>query len=486
MANARSSYAKRKQAKNIQSTSTALVPSICEPNEPGNLDTSSESEAPTELDFEAGSAAPTSARTTPALDPDSNAEDLPEPITAIANIRAQAKRKASEEPADERNVQCKRNIILLVPEPTSEATQRISLDSETPFLSVLNQIHEVLGCAGITRKPDLAYKLSTAAAKSSPITLRTSADWDGLLETLLAAEAKKKPTRGKNAVPVTIPVTIIVPEVYLNSLRARAKKGPGKGLSSVSLRNTKASARKALPILDLDHEDDDDGSDDGMDNEGGSDFYEREDHQLALLENKLKSCARCGPDKFCKIDKSGTHVGLTMAQRRSWANALAHHTHGVTLLNPPKNDHFSSFYSDKAVNLAAPPMAAQLPPFPPSYPSFLPGYGAPPWAMDPRLLFPHLLGSPALPVAAPPSTGLVSVLYPTTTEFFADLADAHPERPALMELSRKFADEDILWIDEVLKLTQERLEDKFRLSVGNALFVLEMVKQEMSRLHATK
>lgn len=93
-----------------------------------------------------------------------------------------------------------------------EATQRILLDSKTPFSSVLDHIYKVLGCAGITHTPDLAYKLSTAPAKASPITLCTSEDWVGLLETLLAAKAKKKP-KGKNTVPVTIPVTIIVPEV---------------------------------------------------------------------------------------------------------------------------------------------------------------------------------------------------------------------------------------------------------------------------------
>lgn len=144
------------------------------------------------------------------------------------------------------------------------------------------------------------------------------------------------------------------------------------------------------------------------------------------------------------------------------------------------------FYSDKAITPVASSMTAQLPTFPLFYPPFLPGYGAPPCAMDPPLLFPHLLGSPALPVAAPLSTGLLSVSYPTTTEFFAELANTHPERPALMDLSRKFADEDILRIDEVSKLTQERLEDKVRLSVGNASFVLKMVKKEMSRLSAAQ
>jgi len=34
-------------------------------------------------------------------------------------------------------------------------------------------------------------------------------------------------------------------------------------------------------------------------------------------------CQWCGPNIYCKIDKAGTYVALTMPQRRAWANALA-------------------------------------------------------------------------------------------------------------------------------------------------------------------
>jgi hypothetical protein len=49
---------------------------------------------------------------------------------------------------------------------------------------------------------------------------------------------------------------------------------------------------------------------------------EKEKKQLELLEKALSGCVRCGPEKFCKIDKSGNHVNLTFNQRRGWANAL--------------------------------------------------------------------------------------------------------------------------------------------------------------------
>jgi hypothetical protein len=71
-------------------------------------------------------------------------------------------------------------------------------------------------------------------------------------------------------------------------------------------------------LIDLDNNEDD-GDDE---NDGPSDLMETEKKYLEMLEKALTGCARCGSEKFCKIDKSGNHVSLTFNQRRGWANAL--------------------------------------------------------------------------------------------------------------------------------------------------------------------
>jgi hypothetical protein len=104
----------------------------------------------------------------------------------------------------------------------------------------------------------------------------------------------------------------------MHSLRTRKKNGK-KGTSAKSTSTRASKSRKAQPqLLNLDEDEDNLGTDEDEDGE----LPERERKHLAALENKLASCARCGPNQFCKIDKSGNHVKLTMNQRSAWANAL--------------------------------------------------------------------------------------------------------------------------------------------------------------------
>ncbi|KAJ7844722.1 hypothetical protein B0H14DRAFT_2585033 [Mycena olivaceomarginata] len=53
-------------------------------------------------------------------------------------------------------------IVLMVPEATSEGSQRLSMLTMTSFEDTLELIHEPIGCVSVVQKPTLAYKLSTA------------------------------------------------------------------------------------------------------------------------------------------------------------------------------------------------------------------------------------------------------------------------------------------------------------------------------------
>jgi hypothetical protein len=104
----------------------------------------------------------------------------------------------------------------------------------------------------------------------------------------------------------------------MHSLRTQKKNGKN-GTSAKSTSTHTSKSRKAQPqLLNLDEDEDDLGTDDDEDGE----LPECERKHLAALENKLTSCAWCGPNQFCKIDKSGNHVKLTMNQHSAWANAL--------------------------------------------------------------------------------------------------------------------------------------------------------------------
>src|SRR5438046_5712395 len=103
----------------------------------------------------------------------------------------------------------------------------------------------------------------------------------------------------------------------MKSLRARKKT---KSASSVPSSKSNKS-KKCMPLLDLDNF----FGDADNDNDGGDDanyLMENEKKQLELLERVLTGCARCGSEKYCKIDKARNHVNLTFNQRRGWANAL--------------------------------------------------------------------------------------------------------------------------------------------------------------------
>ena len=58
------------------------------------------------------------------------------------------------------------------------------------------------------------------------------------------------------------------------------------------------------------------------DEDPDNDLVSHEIEQLSLLDHLLSTCQQCGPTAYCKINKAGTHVALTMPQQQAWANAL--------------------------------------------------------------------------------------------------------------------------------------------------------------------
>ncbi|KAJ7475364.1 hypothetical protein B0H11DRAFT_2282013 [Mycena galericulata] len=226
-------------------------------------------------------------------------------------------------------------LTLMVPEVSSEGSQRVSIKSSMSFADAVEVMHEVIGCTSILRKPTLAYKLSTAKQKDPTVNLRTQEDWSGLItDASLKIKAKKD---------LTVAI-FVLPDNYMFSLRAKNKK------------NAAPKKKGKMTTIDLDN-DDDEGEDDDDEVVAAG-----EKQALTELEAEYKKCVRRGPSHLCKIDRSGTHVHLTFPQRRAWAVSLACGTNTVTKTTPPQSELFSMFHG-KAKGVS-PPAPAAYPPNP--------------------------------------------------------------------------------------------------------------------------
>lgn len=92
-------------------------------------------------------------------------------------------------------------VVLFIPHMSGDANKRKTVTATHKFDDALGLIHETIGCADVMRKPELSYKLSDSAQKSSAIGLESEEDWAGLCEEVVARQRKKK---------ITISVEIIV------------------------------------------------------------------------------------------------------------------------------------------------------------------------------------------------------------------------------------------------------------------------------------
>jgi len=304
---------------------------------------------------------------------------------------------------------------------------------------------------------------------------------------------------------------------YMRSLRARNKKsGP--------VSRAKGKKKEPVRILDLDH--DDDGND--GEEEGPDDLMMKEMKHLELLEKALAGCVRCGPEKFCKIDKGGNHIHLSFNQRRGWANALvstyltvfnlfltAHlqalGTHGVTLKTPPKSMLFACFQkmpADEPVSSVNSGQLNTVSPFGPAMQhTMLPSSSLPaafqlgpyqvpqialPW------IFPQQLSSAstnALPDAHATrrthsnrtDSSNPDLEFPMISDFLASLVGKYPRRAALAYSATRFEALDFYNINEIADFTEDRLTGtEFELSPGNAQFLIQEVKAEMKRMRGRK
>jgi len=94
-------------------------------------------------------------------------------------------------------------IVLLVPQVDDTSIQWITLKWNMTFKEAVKNIVDAVPCNNVPRQPTLAYRLSSATAKTPFVTLKTGEDWEGLREMIILAEKKSK---GK--APARIPVNI--------------------------------------------------------------------------------------------------------------------------------------------------------------------------------------------------------------------------------------------------------------------------------------
>jgi hypothetical protein len=83
-------------------------------------------------------------------------------------------------------------LLLHIPRAAEIGNQRVEFTHATAFAEALNIIYETIGCADLTRKPDLTYKLTSATAKTASMGLNSATDWKGCLEDVRQVENSKK------------------------------------------------------------------------------------------------------------------------------------------------------------------------------------------------------------------------------------------------------------------------------------------------------
>ncbi|PPQ84101.1 hypothetical protein CVT24_002276 [Panaeolus cyanescens] len=416
------------------------------------------------------------------------------------------------------------NIPLLIPQADSDSIRRITVEWDASFDTVVSTIHWAIPCVQVALKPVLSYKLASASAKTPAVTLQSSDDWDGcrdMLKEVMFSKTKRGSAGSKSsdgdltAPPLAIDLG---PSNYIESLRAHNKKlqrkyanGSGSASATVSgAKSGKGIKKKGHQVL-LDLDNDEYGLEDNAndDADGCNDVMDEEIKELEQLDRALSQCQRCGPTVFCKIDKAGQHVALTMAQRKAWANALALGKSGVTLRTPPMSGLFSAFHSSAKIGKSNEPAsvtplahaAAPSPAFPTGpYSGWHPSFPPMPY------YFPHtFMGmqssqahTASLPPFGPPmpslpdrnksvsiqstATDAMTTPYPGLHFFFGDLAETNLNRPILRSLADEFEKHDIFTLKEVAALSQDSLQNHFGLTLGNAAFVYTQVAAEIKRV----
>ncbi|KAJ7923691.1 hypothetical protein B0H13DRAFT_2400983 [Mycena leptocephala] len=341
-----------------------------------------------------------------------------------------------------------RKLVLMIPQASSEGTQRENLKHSTTFDEALVVIHETIGCNDVPKKPLLSYKLSNAPAKAPAINLGSSSDWEGCLEEVTEAESKKN---------AKVSVVIIVVDIYMNSLRAKL------GLKSAGAKPKKGK----LPILDLEHA----GSGDD-DFDEGLGIMDKEVKCLEQLQNHHGRCQRCGP--HCRVKSIARETTTSSPTPAAWLGAITRRRPTTAASEQPPFLGWDSTWGTRSCHrgqckhrqlqvffqCTCYPLAGCL-------------------SSLPRLSCINIY-STRLPSSDPPDMGALNP-YTEIPEFIQQLNEYCPQRNLVQYIDR-FGDLDFYNIDEIAKLgSADRLVELVGITHGNAQFLLDKIKAEMKR-----
>ncbi|KAF8522025.1 hypothetical protein JB92DRAFT_3110806 [Gautieria morchelliformis] len=415
-----------------------------------------------------------------------------------------------------------KSITFLVPDGTDadETRTRINIMSHTSFYTVINTLHDAIGCSGVKSKPKLKYKL-TRVTKAMLMRLQSVEDWEGLKEEIETVQGKKKNQ-------ASVAVEIIVPDDYMESLhhtlgkgKNANKKGTGKGRGG--------HTRKEIKITDLNASDDERSV---VSDDDHSRMSAKERGALQALKETLRPCdlSTCR-NECCKVDKQGMHRDISWNQLRAWAEALAAGTYGVTYKVPPNSKHFEEFHGNTAntvanagtaeptriraghavlgsdgpypvmgqmaghtaigTNGSSPLMGQPQTPHPAFYHPYAPQYGY----HDPMQMMELAMAvlkkgqgrtrSPS-PATGPSSDGpeiTAAHPFPTVSDFIDMLTIQPDAQDRDLELFKtQFQSEHVHYIDELRGLTAEEFKDQFGFVWGDARFIHKAVEKAIHRV----
>ncbi|KAF8526393.1 hypothetical protein JB92DRAFT_3108399 [Gautieria morchelliformis] len=365
-----------------------------------------------------------------------------------------------------------------------ETRTRINIMSHTSFYTVINTLHDAIGCSGVKSKPKLKYKL-TRVTKAMLMRLQSVEDWEGLKEEIETVQGKKKNQ-------ASVAVEIIVPDDYMESLRHTLgkgkkpnKKGTGKGRGGQTW--------KEIKITDLNASDDERSV---VSDDDHSRMSAKERGALQALKETLKPCdlSTCH-NKRCKVDKQGMHRDISWNQLRAWAKALAAGTYGVTYKVPPNSKHFEEFHGANAMANAGT-----------AEPTRIRAGHAVLGSDGPYPVMGQMAGHTAIgnngsyPLMGQPQTPHPAFYHPYAPQYgyhdpmqMMELAMAvlkkrpGPHKPDAQDrdlelFKTQFQSEHVHYIDELRGLTAEEFRDQFGFVWGDARFIHKAVEKAIHRV----